>query len=153
MNAGIAKARTLGTKVLAWISFGFAVAGGAALAATWAAGWIVAPIKWLPSSQVIAVVALVFALLGMALDIFIDFVPDRFAVWMGILLPTLATATSGKLSAKVTELANQVLSQVSGGLTGWIGQTSKTAIAAVCITAALVMAKRVVRKSGGGMDL
>lgn len=143
----VKRAVSTGTEILAWVSFLVGTVGGAAAAATWIGSLIGAPFHWWGWAQVLLKVILFVGTVGMILDAANDLKPDRFAVWMAILLPSLAAATSGKLAATIRQAADWLLAQVSPSLTGWIGTSSKTVIAIVCIAVALAMAKRVNKRA------
>lgn len=135
-------------KALAWASFGFAVVGGAAASGTFAGDAIrtvldVQPWGWVP------VVGLV-GLAGMtAVDLFMDMVPNRPALWSALMIPSVATATPGRLGDELADGATSAMDWVDGALAEWLGTHSSTGIAAGCIAASLILARRVV-KSGKG---
>ncbi len=133
-----------GTRALAWISYGLAVVGGSALMATDPGSWIAATIGVFP--QWVAVFLFGAGLVGMCLDLFLDRIPNRLAVWMAILLPSSARAVHGQLGADVRDVATHISGAADARLSAWIGQSSLLAIAAFCVAVALLMARRVVRK-------
>lgn len=138
--------REKGIQALAWISYGLAVAGGAAIAGTFLGGWISGLIGFLPGW--VATVAFVAGFIAMAVDLFVDGIPNRLAIWMGILLPSIARAVPGKLSDTVTHLSGALLSQINASLGVWLGVSSSLGMAAAAVVASLLVARRVVTKGG-----
>lgn len=134
-----------GRKALAWISFVFALVGGTAAAATFLGEWARALFAMFPAW--VPALAFVAALVSMAIDIFNDSEPNQLALYCALALPTLARASSGKLSSEVTQASGQLMGSVNGGLSVWLGVTSALATAAICTVVALLMARRVVRKA------
>jgi hypothetical protein len=133
-----------GRKVLAWVSFVFALVGGTAAAATFLGGWIRELLGAMPPW--VSALLIVAAVVSMAMDIFNDSEPNQLALYCALALPSLARASSGKLSATVTQVSGQVTGSVNGGLSAWLGVTSELAVAIICATIALLMARRVIRK-------
>lgn len=136
-----------GVTVLAWISEAAALVGGAALMTTFAGGWIAALVGLFPGW--VASAALGIGVLAGGLDMALDGIPNRLAIWMSILLPSMALAVGGKLGATVRDVAHSISAAANQEMGSWLGQKSTVAIAAFGITAALLMAKRVIRKGGG----
>lgn len=133
-----------GRKGLAWISFIFAIVGGAAIAATFIGDWIRSLLGMLPGW--VAALAIAAAVASMLIDIFLDGEPNQIALYSALTLPTLARATSGKLSGNVTHVSGQVAGGVNSGLSSWLGVSSTLATAVICTVIALLMARRVIRK-------
>jgi hypothetical protein len=133
-----------GIKALAWISYGLAVVGGAALAATFLGGWISGLVGIFPNW--VAIVAFVGAFVAMAVDLFVDGIPNQMALYTAIALPSLARAVDGRLSDTVTQVSGQALAQVNNSLGVWLGTSSALAVAAVAVVASLLVARRVVAK-------
>lgn len=146
MVGGSNNFKAKGVKALAWISFGFAIVGGAALASTVVGGFIRSALGIFPDW--VAPLAAAGAAVAMGIDLFVDGEPNKIALYMAIALPSLAAAVPGKLGDTVSNLAGQALSSVNGGLTSWLGVTSSLAIAATCVVVSLLMARRVVTKTG-----
>lgn len=138
--------RGRGTLILAWISWVVAVAGGAAIAVTFIGGLVAGAIGILPSW--IAIVAFTLGVVGMILDLVVDGVPNRLAIWMAILLPSVARSVPGKLGASVTHASGQIFSSMNHSLGAWVGTTSTLAVAASLVGIALLVARRVVAKGG-----
>ncbi len=145
-NSAIRAARQKGTTALAWTSLGFAVVGGTLAAGTWLGRFIAAvldvlPWGWLPP------VLLAGGVIAVVIDLFLDGVPNSAAIWSALLIPSVASATPGKLGASIRDWTGQLLDAVNGALAEWLGTDSATGLAIGCIVAALVMARRVIRKS------
>jgi hypothetical protein len=144
-KAAVRAVQQKGIKALAWISFGIAVAGGTLATETFL-GKIVQgflglwPWKWIPP------VLLAAAVVTLAVDIYIDLLPNQGAIWSALLLPSVAASVTGKLGDLVSQGCGWLLDQIDGWLHAWVTDSS-TGLAVACIAAALIMARRVVRKS------
>lgn len=138
--------RGKGVTGLAWVSFGFAVIGGAALMSSGPgrlfAGFVGLFPDWVAS------LALLAGVITLVIDLGMDGTPNRAAIWCAILMPSTALAVNGKLGANVRELADRITAVAVARLGEWIGQGSTWVVAAAGITAALLIARRVVRKGG-----
>ncbi len=141
--------RAKGTTGLAWANLVIAIVGGAIAVDTWmgqVVAWTLAnltPWAWL------APVLLFAAVIGVGLDLFLDGVPNQVAIAGALLAPSLAGATPGKLGSTITEWSGALLAWMSGPLQQWVGTSSSTGLAVGCIVAAILMARRVVKKSKG----
>lgn len=144
-KAAVRAVQQKGLKALAWVSFGVAVAGGTLATETFI-GKVVQfflglwPWKWIPP------VLLAAGVVTLIVDIFIDLLPNQAAIWSALLLPSVAASVSGKLGDEVSHLCQLLLDQIDGWLHAWITDSS-TGLAVACIAAALIMARRVVKKS------
>lgn len=138
--------REKGIQALAWISFGFAVVGGAAITGTLLGDCIVALVRIFPNW--VATAAFAGGVVALSVDLFVDQTPNRLALWMAILLPSVARATTGKLSDSVTELSDKAAAQVNGGLGEWLGVASYLGLAVACVVISQLMARRVIAKGG-----
>lgn len=138
--------RERGTLILAWISWFMAAAGGSAIAATFIGGAISGTIGIFPAW--IATVAFGVGVVAMALDMVLDGIPNRLAIWMAITLPSVARAVPGRLSAEVTHISQQILAAINQWLGVWVGTTSTIGVAAAAVGIALLMARRVIAKGG-----
>lgn len=130
------------TKILAWTSFVLAVVGGAALSVTFVGSMITGVVRWLPPWM--ATVAFVVGVALVALDLAMDGVPNRPAVWLAILLPSVGLAIPGQLSSSVRDGSNTALQWFSGWAGSWLGTTSSYVLAGAGIAVALVLARRTV---------
>lgn len=139
--------RQKGIHTLAWVDLGIAIAGGSAISLMWAGAgiaWILTLFPlWVP------IVVLVLGVLAAGLDC-LDGVPNRLAIWCGLLLPSVALAVPTKLGVQVTNGCSQIMSVITDNTSQWTGQIPMTAIAIMFTGIALLMARRVVAKGGGG---
>lgn len=144
-GGGIIRGR--GVTILAWVSMGFAVGGGTALASTFAGGAIARVVGIFPDW----VAATMFGLgvLGLLLDLANDGIPNQLAIWMGILLPSIARAVPGRLGVTVTDVSREILGYVNQFVAEWVGTSSAIGVAATAVGISLLVARRVVRKSAG----
>jgi hypothetical protein len=144
-KAAVRAVQQKGIKALAWVNFAIAVAGGTLAAETFL-GKVVQfvlglfPWKWIPP------VLLAAGVVTLTVDIFIDLLPNQAAIWSALLLPSVAASVTGKLGDEVSHWCRQLLNQIDGWLHAWITDSS-TGLAVACCAAALIMARRVVRKS------
>lgn len=142
LGGGINKQK--GIKALAWISFILAVTGGAAVAGTFLGDWVSGLIGFFPGW--IGVVILAGAFTAMAIDLFVDGIPNQVALYTAMALPSVARAVPGKLGDTVTDLSRQLLSSVNGALGVWLGTSSAIGLAITCVVVSLLMARRVIAK-------
>src|SRR6266508_6534517 len=107
---------------LAWASWVLAVIAGAALADTFVGGMVSGAIGWLPAF--IAIGVFLAGVVAMAVDLFVDSIPNRVAIGLAMVLPSIARAVPGQLSTEVRALSRQMLDQAnSSGLGTWVGTT------------------------------
>lgn len=142
MRGGFINGR--GVLILAWISFAFAVAGGAALAGTFVGGIVSGVVRFFPGW--VSVVAFGLGVVGLVIDLANDGIPNRLAIWMGILLPSFARAVPGKLSGVVTQFSHQLLGYINQSMGEWVGTTSTIGVAVAAVGISLLVARRVVNK-------
>jgi hypothetical protein len=133
-----------GIKILAWISFGLAVIGGAALSATFVGGIVANVMGILPGW--VSIVLFAAGFVAMAVDLFVDGIPNQVALYTAIVLPSLARSVPGRLSGTVTDLSRQALAQTNDALGVWLGTSSALGLAAAAVVVSLLMARRVVQK-------
>lgn len=136
------------TVILAWVSFALAIAGGALAADMWIGRFIHNLIGMFPNW--LAILALVGVFFGMALDVILDLEPNRFAIFAAIILPSLAGCTNGKLAATIDRWSADLLHFIDRDLSGWLGTSSSTALALAAILVSWLIARRVVKRGGGG---
>lgn len=139
-KAAVAK----GLPYLAWASFAFAAVGGALLPGTPVGQGIAELIHsitwaWLPA------VAFAAMVVGIALDIARDMIPNRIAVYSAAAAPTVAGAISGKLAGAVTGFAQWMASWMTAPLREWSGIYTSTGLAVLALALSYVVAKRVVK--------
>ena len=138
-----------GTVVLAWLSLLTAFAGGAFATAMFIGSIIRELVRWLPDSWGwMPGMLLVVMVFGTGIDIFLDLTPNYFAVYSAIFAASVASAVPGKLGDKVTELAVLMRGNVDSGLQEWVGTASTVGLAVTGIAVSLLMARRVVKRSG-----
>lgn len=146
-NGGAAKLRSRGITALAWASLAIAVAGGALAAGTWigeAIGTLVGlfPWPWFPPVLVLA------GTVAVAIDLLIDLVPNQVAIGCALLIPSVAAAAPGKLGASITDMARSLLGVIDDSLVDWVGTDSSVGLTLACVVGAILMSRRVVKKSG-----
>lgn len=146
-KAAIKAVQQKGIKGLAWCSFAIAVVGGTLATETFLGRFVQGflglwPWKWIPQ------VLLAAAVVALIVDIFIDLIPNQAAIWSALLLPSIAASVSGRLGDEVSRAGRWVLDQIDGWLHTWVTDSS-TGLAIACIAAALIMARRVVKKGKG----
>lgn len=135
-----------GIKALAWISFGLAVVGGAALASMFIGDMIAGLIGFFPPW--LGSVMLAGGVVGMAIDLFVDGIPNRVALYTAMTIPSIARSVPGRLGDEVTRLSENLRAQVELPLGVWLGVASTTAVAIGCVVVSMLMARRVIAKGG-----
>lgn len=133
-------------KVLAWISYILAVIGGAAITDTFIGRFVTGVVEFFPSW--LAIVAFAGGFVAMAVDLLVDGIPNRLAVYLGMVLPPVAAAVPGKLGDTVVSLSHSILAAVDGGMQSWLGVSSALGLAATSVVVSLLVARRVVAKGG-----
>lgn len=145
----IQKIRAKSVKVLAWVSLAFALIGGTFAAGTPVGDFVRTILGWIPWWWVPAVI-----LLGLAawtlVDLLLDGEPNHPAVWTAIISPSVATAAAGRLGSSITGALRELLRQVDGPMSEWVGTGSSIGLTAACIVVALVLARRVVQSGPAG---
>lgn len=146
-RAAIKSARRKGMTALAWASFGVAIVGGNLAAGMWLGTGIetvleALPWEWLPS------LLLLVGVVAVAIDLFIDGTPNQVAIAAAILIPSVATAAKGKLGDKIGEWTGALTDWISNSLVEWVGTNSAVGLAIACIVCSILMARRVIKKSG-----
>jgi hypothetical protein len=136
-----------GIKGLAWTSFVLAVVGGAALAVSFVGNWITAGLDMFPAW--VRGIGLFAAVVAIAIDLFVDGIPNQVAVYSAIAIPVVAKSTSGALASNVTQLSNQLLTSANAQLGAVIGTTVPLAMGVAAVAASLLVARRVIAKGGG----
>jgi hypothetical protein len=123
-------------KAICWISFAFAVIAGAGLS-------VVAP-------DLVQVIVVLAALTVLGIDIAKDRIPNQGAVVVAVALPSLLVSMNGKLADTLSNWLNSLWGSLSGQVGSWAGTTSTIGIAAICVAASFLLARRTMPKSGGG---
>ena len=135
-----------GIKALAWISYGLSVVAGAALASTFVGDMIAGAIGFFPPW--LGSVLLAGGTVAMAIDLFVDGVPNLVALYTAMTLPSVARSVPGRLGDEVTRLTDNLRDQVNMGLSTWLGVSSAVGVALGCTVVALLIARRVIAKGG-----
>lgn len=144
-KAAIRAVQQKGIKGLAWSSLVIAAIGGTLATETFLGKFLrgflhLWPWKWIPP------VLLAVGLVALGVDIFIDLVPNQAAIWSALLLPSVAASVQARLGTEVQRGCGWLLDQIDGWLHTWITDSS-TGLAIACCGAALIMARRVVKKT------
>lgn len=137
------------TKGLAWASFSLAVAASPLLAGTFVGGIVdnilsIGP-AWL------ALLALVAVVVSVAVDLFVDMIPNRVALYCAMASCSVARSVQGRLGDNVEKWANALLDQIRGPLSDFAGTSSALALALAAGLAAWLVARRTMAaKAAGG---
>lgn len=132
-------------KGLAWLSWVAALIGGWALIGTFAGSWISGIIGFFPDW--VAPVALVLGGIWMALDGILDAEPNRPAVWLAILLPSVGQGVNGSWGRQFHQWGADMNASMTAHMGEALGTGSLVATAAIFVGAALILARRVVKKN------
>ena len=128
---------------LAWISFGFAISGGALIVDTWPGRRVAAIVELVPWGWTAAVLVFLAAVFIIR-DLLLDWIPNRPAVVLVLLLPSVAAGAPGRAGDTVTALSNGLLRWVAAGLDDWVGTGADAGLAVTCVGIALLLAQRTV---------
>ena len=130
-------------KVFAWTSFGLAIVGGAALPLTFVGDLVRNVVGWLPGW--VATTAFVVGLAIVVLDLAMDGIPNKPAIYLMMIVPSVGTAIPGQLSSTVRGWSNTAMEWFSSWTGTWLGTTSVYVLAGVGIAVSLVFAQRTVQ--------
>lgn len=133
--------RSKGVRVLAWMSMGAALVGGPLIAGMFLGDGIDAVLSAIPWSWV-APVLLGIMFVVFVVDLLVDWEPNRKAIWMLLLGPSVARAVPGGLGDDITRWSGAALDAVAGPLREWLGTGSPVALALFVSIAAVLMARR-----------
>ncbi|MFE9955818.1 hypothetical protein [Micromonospora sp. NPDC005299] len=147
-NKTVKRIQQKGVKTLAWFSLGIAAVGGTAAAGTFLGDWIEKAADKLPWHWVPVLVLLILAVTT-AIDLLVDMTPNNAAVYSVIAMPSVAGAAPGKLGDTIGGWFDGLMGWVNDGLVQWLGTDSAVGLAIACIVGALLMARRVIKKSAG----
>ncbi|MFG1847752.1 hypothetical protein [Micromonospora carbonacea] len=147
-KAAIRAARAKGVTILAWASLVVALVGGTLAAGMWIGDAIVAVLDFIPWGWVPEVLLFV-GVVSVALDLFIDGVPNQVAIAGAILVPSIARATFGKLGDTITGWTGDLVGWMDKPMTEWIGTDSAAGLAIAAIICSILMARRVIKKNRG----
>lgn len=147
-KAAIRAARAKGVTILAWASAVIALVGGTLAAGMWIGDAIVAVLDFIPWGWVPEVLLLA-GVIAIALDLFIDGVPNQVAIAGAILVPSVARATSGRLGDKIGDWTGSLVDWMDTWMSVWVGTDSAAGLAIAAIICAVLMARRVINKNRG----
>ncbi len=151
-KAAIRAARAKGVKILAWASLAVALVGGTLAAGMWIGDAITTVLVHIPWGWVPEVLLFV-GVVAVALDLFIDGVPNQVAIAGAILVPSVARATTGRLGDTVTGWTGDLVDWLDKPMTEWIGTESAAGLAIAAIICSILMARRVIKKNRGAASL
>jgi len=130
---------------LAWLSLASALVGGAAASACWVGGLIKGIAGAFPFH--IGLTAAVILVIAGICDLLNDMVPNRFAVYAAIFLPSLFLLVHGKVGAMVHGWSDAINAWSHQNMGTLLGEGSATAVATLCITGAVMLSNKVVAKT------
>ena len=126
---------------LAWLSLALAVVGGITATATWV-GTVIAAVVGVFWAWV-AFVLIVVVGLSVVLDVVLDGIPNRKAIYGAIVWPSLWLAIQGRLGTTIRGGITEANDHLDREFGGWVTDTPVlTTIAVVTITAALFYAHK-----------
>lgn len=149
LKGGIKSARSKGIRGLAWSSMFVALAGGPLVAGTFvgdAIDTVLSAIPWVWMPPVL--LGLMFVVL--VLDLVVDGEPNHPAVWMLLVMPSVARATPGELGDRIGEWTGSALDLVAAPLREWLGTGSPIALAVFLAATALLLARKTVKRPAAG---
>lgn len=153
-GAGLKKAHTKSIKILAWITWVFALAVSAMLPSTFVGDWTRKTFDQVPApwNIIVPVIAMVLLIVGAFIDIYVDLEPNRLAVYCTMALGVVATLVGGGLANTVTRFAAWMLHMVDQLLfkAAPPGLGSSALAIAVAISVALMAGRVVTKKSHKG---
>ncbi|MCZ7440798.1 hypothetical protein O7598_31110 [Micromonospora sp. WMMC241] len=147
-NKTVKKIQSKGVRTLAWLTLGVASIGGTAAAGTFIGDWINNVFGWLPWEWM-APLILAILFITTVIDLLIDLLPNKAAVYSVIAMPSVAKAAPGKFGDTVGGWFDALMDWVNSTLIQWLGTDSAVGLAVACIVAAVLMARRVIKKSAG----
>jgi hypothetical protein len=88
------------------------------------------------------------------LDIALDMTPNRLAVWITMVIPSIAAGMGGgakhaKVAAWISDISHTILGWVNEAMGEWIGTTSVVGVALGAGLAAWIIARRTMPAKGG----
>ena len=138
-------ARAKASTGLAWASWVSMFVGGTLIQFTPLGNQVANALNGLP--ELARILALLGLTVGMCLDLFKDGIPNQFAVYSMLIIPSLARSTTGKLGAEITNGGLWLANQISPSLREWLGSGSAVTLAACCALLGVLLARRFVSKS------
>jgi hypothetical protein len=133
---------------LAWISEGFAVVAGT-LATDTPVGHTIQQILHLFPWAWVPVLTLIGAVVATAVDLFMDGVPNRVAVFTTLAIPSIAAASPGSFGATISRWCGDLLGWVNDRLVGMLGTNSAIGLTLACALVAVLLSRRVVKATPG----
>lgn len=132
------------TKGLAWGSYILSVVAGALLASTFIGGIVdnllgFIPWDWIP----VTILAALFVATG--IDLLMDGVPNRVAMYCTMAMPSVARSVNGGLGNSIESWAGAVRGQLQGNLSDLLGTASAIGLAAAAGLCAWIVARRTMR--------
>ncbi|MEU6204609.1 hypothetical protein ABZ814_13590 [Micromonospora musae] len=147
-NKTVRRLQQKGVRTLAWLSLGIATIGGTAAAGTFIGDWTDAVFGWIPWEW-LAPLVLAILFITTAIDLLIDLTPNKAAIYSVIAMPSVASAAPGKFGDTLGGWFDGLMGWVNATLVQWLGTDSAVGLAIACIVAAVLMARRVIKKSSG----
>jgi hypothetical protein len=147
-NKTVKQLQQKGVRTLAWLTLGVASLGGTAAAGTFIGDWTDNVFDFLPWEW-LAPLVLAILFITTVIDLLIDLMPNKAAIYSVIAMPSVAKAAPGKFGETVGGWFDALMDWVNGVLTSWLGTDSAVGLAIACIVAAVLMARRVIKKSSG----
>ncbi len=140
LGGGGGNVKAKATKVAAWASFGLAVAASPLLAGTFVGGIVDNLLGILPAF--VPLVVFVVMIVSTAVDLGVDGVPNRVALYCAMLACSVARSVQGRLGDSVERWANALLDQIRGPLGDLLGTGSALTLALAAAAAAPQAAAR-----------
>lgn len=147
-NKTVKRLQQKGVRTLAWLSLGIATIGGTAAAGTFIGDWTDAVFDWIPWEW-LAPLVLAILFITTVIDLLIDLLPNKAAIYSVIAMPSVAASAPGKFGDTLGGWFDALMGWVNDTLVQWLGTDSAVGLAIACIVAAVLMARRVIKKSSG----
>lgn len=147
-KAVVRAARSKGVKALAWTSLAAAIVGGPLVAGMFIGDAVNGVLRAIPWNWIPPVLLGVLFLL-LVRDMILDWEPNRQAIYSLLLMPSVARATPGKLGDRIGEWTGAALDLIADPLREYLGTASPIALALFVGLAALLLAQRSIKSSGG----
>lgn len=136
-------------KVGAWAAYVLGIVVSPLLAATFVGGIVDNLLGIFPA--VVTLIAFVVMVVSTAIDLGVDGVPNRVALYCTMLACSVARSVQGRLGDSVERWANALLDQVRGPLGDLLGTGSALGLALSAAAAAWLVARRTMAaKAAGG---
>ena len=145
----VQQARSRGVKILAWTSLGAALVGGPLVAGMFIGDAIETVLEAIPWPWVAPVILAILFVIFVR-DMVVDWEPNHQAIYSLLVMPSVATATLGKLGDRVGEWSGSALDLIADPLREELGTGSPIAMALVVAATAILLAQRAIKRSGRG---